>query len=476
MIRFISLIVLCLAIPIASEGRSAAPAEGFADLVESLLPSVVNISTTKITRSGPNIPEYRGPFEEFLRRYFGDQSPLPERRSSSLGSGFVIDGQKGLIITNHHVIQDADEIVITFHDNVSVEATLLSSDEKTDIAILQVTVDRRLAEASFGDSDEVRVGDWVVAIGNPYGLGGTVTAGIVSARGRNINAGPYTDFIQTDAPINPGNSGGPMFNLKGEVIGINTAIYSRSGGSVGIGFAIPSALSQTVIDQLLELGRTQRGWLGVSIQQVDQDIAEQFGLSQMRGALISSVNPHGPALKSGLQTGDIILRFNNIEVEEMRRLPIIVSQTEIGRTVPVVVWRQGQERTFYVTIGELEEAESRGWLGTESPSPPTPSPQGTFEGLGLTLSQITPDLVERYSLPSNSTEGIVITRVDGSSEAARKNLAIGDVILEFNHVPVPTIEAFAEQYQSVRQGSLESVLLRIRRGNQSRFLTLALNE
>ena len=461
-------IVLCLMVPVESRAQEHSIIHGFADLVERLLPSVVNISTSKITESQRNIPRFDGPFEEFFKRFFENDLP-PQRRSNSLGSGFIIDAARGLIITNHHVIDDADEIMITFHDNRTVQATLLSSDEKVDVAILQVSVDTALQEVSFGNSDEVRVGDWVLTIGNPYGLGGTVTAGIVSARGRNINSGPYTDFIQTDAPINPGNSGGPMFNLKGEVIGINTAIYSRSGGSVGIGFAIPSLLAQVVIDQLLEFGRTRRGWLGVRIQQVNEEIAEQFDLPRVQGALIGSVNPNGPALKGGLESGDIILRFDGIEIPEMRRLPIVVSQTEIGKRVPVVVWRQGRERTFYVVIGELEEAESLGWLGSQNETQPS---QGTW--FGMRLAEITPELIARYNLPADSIPGIMIIQINRESEAARKNLRQGDIILEFDHAPVLTIKEFSDQYQSVQNSSKRTVLLRIRRNNLTRFLTLSL--
>src|SRR5690606_38601045 len=275
----------------------------------------------------------------------------------SLGSGFVVDAENGYIVTNNHVVRDADEVRVTFHNDETVEAEVIGRDEKTDLAVLKVATDTKLTQVKFGDSDALRVGDWVVAIGNPFGLGGTVTAGIVSARGRDIGQGPYDDFIQTDASINRGNSGGPLFNLDGDVIGINTAIFSQSGGSVGIGFAISSKLASSVATQLREFGRTRRGWLGVRIQQVTDEIAESLGLDTARGALVADVTPDGPAKASGIQAGDVILKFAGQDVSEMRELPRIVAETEVGKTVSVAVWRDGKVQEFTAKLGELEAAE-----------------------------------------------------------------------------------------------------------------------
>ncbi|HJS32758.1 MAG TPA: Do family serine endopeptidase, partial [Alphaproteobacteria bacterium] len=325
-----------------AQGRGNPPAQGFADLAERLLPAVVNISTTQTVRQdrnqqqgpqqgpqgerrrGPEVPQFPpgSPFEEFFREFFDRQGrpDAPPRRTQSLGSGFVIDST-GYVVTNNHVIAEADEIKVILHDDTQLAAKVIGRDPKTDLAVLKVEPSKPLTAVKFGNSDQTRVGDWVVAIGNPFGLGGTVTAGIVSARARDINAGPYDDFIQTDASINRGNSGGPMFNLAGEIIGINTAIYSPSGGSVGIGFAIPANLAKPVIDQLRVSGKVRRGWLGVQIQSVTDEIAESLGLNKARGALVARVTENSPAAKGKIESGDVILKFDGKDVTEMRRLP-----------------------------------------------------------------------------------------------------------------------------------------------------------
>ena len=335
--------------------------DSFADQVEKLSPAVVNISTTTVVNDGQamDMPQFPpgSPFEEFFKN-FGDNNR--QRKAQSLGSGFIID-DKGIVVTNYHVIENAEEIRVVLADEASFTAEVLGQDKKTDIAVLKIDPgDTELTAVSFGDSDELRVGDWVLAIGNPFGLGGTVTAGIVSARGRDIGNGPYDDFIQTDASINRGNSGGPLFNTDGDVIGINTAIYSQSGGSVGIGFAISSNLAQRVADQLIEFGQTRRGWLGVYIQEVTSDIAESLGLEDDIGALISSVNEDGPAARGGIQPGDVVVEFDGKVIEKMRDLPRIVAETDIGATVKVELFRQGKRKNFTVTIGELEKAELAG--------------------------------------------------------------------------------------------------------------------
>ena len=333
--------------------------DSFADQAEALSPAVVNISTTTIVNDGPSadMPQFPpgSPFEDFFRN-FGDDNR--QRRASSLGSGFIID-DAGIVVTNFHVIENAEEITVTLADETTFVAEVLGQDQKTDIAVLKIDPgETQLTAVPFGDSDNLRVGDWVLAIGNPFGLGGTVTAGIVSARGRDIGNGPYDDFIQTDASINRGNSGGPLFNLDGEVIGINTAIFSQSGGSVGIGFAISSNLAKRVTQQLAEYGTTRRGWLGVFIQEVTPEIAESLGLDEAGGALVSSVNDKSPAKAAGLEPGDVITSFDGKKIDRMRDLPRIVAETDIGATVDVELVRNGSEMTVQVTLGELEKGRA----------------------------------------------------------------------------------------------------------------------
>ena len=336
----------------------------FSDLVERLLPAVVNISTRRTSQNNdsdmiPQLPP-GSPFRDFFRRFFQPRVPYTK---VSLGSGFIIDKEKGYVITNYHVIRNATQVAITLYNDETYQAEIVGFDEKTDIAVLQLLMEnikeyKALNEVSFGDSDQIRVGDWTLAIGNPFGLGGTVTAGIVSARARALDtSGPYIDFIQTDASINQGNSGGPLFNLNGEVIGINTAIFSPSGGSIGLGFAIPSNPAEKIAQQLIEYGETKRGWLGIYIQQVTEDIAEQFGLDEVMGVFVSDVNPAGPAVNAGIQADDIILRFNNTEVKSMRQLPRLVADTPIGEQVEILVWRNNREITFIVTIGDSSKTQ-----------------------------------------------------------------------------------------------------------------------
>ncbi|WP_375731161.1 Do family serine endopeptidase, partial [Azospirillum sp. B506] len=343
----------------------------FADLAEKLLPAVVNISTSQSAPQRPQgqrpeVPQFPpgSPFEDFFRDFFDrqQQQDQPQRKATSLGSGFIIDAKNGYVVTNNHVVQDADEITVILQDDTNIKAELVGKDSKTDLALLKIKTSHPLVAVPFGDSDAMRVGDWVLAIGNPFGLGGSVTAGIISARQRNIDAGPYDDFLQTDASINRGNSGGPMFNLNGEVIGINTAIFSPSGGSVGIGFAIPSNLAKQVVAQLKDYGKTRRGWLGVRIQAVTPEIAESLGLPNHKGALVASVTQDGPAAKGGIQAGDVVTKFDGREIDEMRRLPRVVAETSIDKAVPVEVWRKGKSQTVHVKVGELEPAEKQGLL------------------------------------------------------------------------------------------------------------------
>jgi len=464
--------------------------DGFSQLADKLLPAVVNISTTQTLktaergaqpRPGPEMPQFPpgSPFEEFFKEFFDRNSPhgqRPEaqpRRATSLGSGFIIDSS-GLVVTNNHVIADADEITVILHDDTNLKAEVVGKDTKTDLALLRVKSDKPLPAVKFGDSDGSKVGDWVLAIGNPFGLGGTVTAGIVSARQRDINAGPYDDFLQTDASINRGNSGGPMFNMDGEVIGINTAIYSPSGGSIGIGFAIPSNLAKPVVEQLRQFGKARRGWLGVRIQQVTDEIAESLGLDKPHGALIASVSEKGPAQTAGVQPGDVVLKFDGKEVPDMRRLPRIVAETPIDRTVPITVWRKRKEMTFDVKVGELAEAEPQQAALTPG-QPPAPPSGGTVTALGLSLSAVTPELKQRFSL-GDEVNGIIVTEIANDSPGAEKGLRAGDVIVEVAQEEVKSPQQFAQKIDEARKAGRKSILLLVDRQGDLRFVALRIDQ
>ncbi len=474
-------VMLAVALTAAGSARGQDRPDSFADLAERLLPAVVNISTTTTLgpRDGLGIPEFApgSPFEEFFEDFFDRQWPgqrpggpdAPPRRATALGSGFIIDPE-GYIVTNFHVIEGADEITVTLHDDRTLPAEIVGRDDKTDIAVLKVNADGPLPFVSFGDSDAMRVGDWVLAIGNPFGLGGTVTAGIISARARDINAGPYDDFIQTDAAINRGNSGGPMFNLAGEVIGINTAIYSPSGGSIGIGFAVPSTLARNVVSQIIEFGETRRGWLGVRIQTVTPEIAESLGMERAHGALVAGVTPGGPADAAGLRPGDVVVEFDGRPIDEMRRLPRLVAETAVEKEVEVVVWRQGELVTVRVVLGQLELAEAGGLLDEGSgPAPQAAEPE-RLDQLGLTLAPLTAALREQYGLTAES--GVVITRVDPGSQAEEKGLVPGTVIVEVGQEPVDTVEDVERRIRAAREAGRRSVLLLVEAGGELRFVAL----
>ncbi|WP_135081047.1 DegQ family serine endoprotease [Terasakiella sp. SH-1] len=464
---------LMIALIAQSQARSAP--DSFADLAEELLPAVVNISTTQTVNSAhgqlpQGVPDF---FREFFERR-GGQVPQPRsRQATSLGSGFVIDAVKGLVVTNNHVIQDAEEIKVILQDNTSLDAELLGKDPKTDIALLKVTIKKgvKLKEVRLGNSDKIRVGDWVVAIGNPFGLGGSVTAGIVSARGRNIQAGPYDDFIQTDASINKGNSGGPLFNLEGDVIGINTAIYSPSGGSVGIGFSVPANIAKTVIADLQEYGRTRRGWLGVRIQNVSEEIAESLGLDGPRGALVTSVAEGGPAEKAKVNKGDVILTFNGKEVSEMRKLPRIVAETEVGNSVPMEVWRKGKLKKLSVKVGELEVAEKNGSAG---PAKVTKT-SATIEELGLSLGRLNDAARERFKLPEEAT-GVVVLDVVAESPAAEKGIRPGELIVEVSQKEVTSPEEIKQAVKKAKTRKNKSLLLLIDGEEGLRFVAVKLKK
>lgn len=480
----ISAFVLCSALLVLpaldAQARPPAGAAGsasFADLVEGLLPAVVNISSTQkvdTLAEFPDMPQFPegSPFQDFFEEFMERRQGMPMLPQASLGSGFVIDAENGYIITNNHVIRDAEEIRVTFQDNVTIPATLIGMDEKTDLAVLQVKTEHKLTAVKFGNSESLRVGDWIVAIGNPFGLGGTVTAGIVSARQRDINAGPYDDFIQTDASINRGNSGGPMFNLKGDVIGINTAIFSPSGGSVGIGFAIPSSLASPVVEQIIKFGRTRRGWLGVRIQKVTDEIAENLGLPRAEGALVSIVTPKGPAEVAGLEQGDVILELNGQKINAMRSLPRLVAETPIDSEAELVFWRNGKALKTSVVIGELEQAEKDGLLDMGGKM----ETEGLdIPGTGMTVKALDEGIRQNYAVPQN-VDGVAIVRVDPVSEAAQKGLFEGDVIVEVNQQPVAQPEKLQELVESAVASGKTSILLLVNREGDVRFLALKLDQ
>ena len=459
--------------------------ESLADLVEKLSPAVVNISTTqKIKQANPmqgnpfgdlpNTPEFQ-PFREFLDQFghnFGGKQE--ERNVYSLGSGFVIDAS-GFIITNNHVIESAEEIHITLSDDTKLDAKVVGRDKKTDLALLKVESKKPLPFVTLGDSDTMRVGDWVIAIGNPYGLGGSVTKGIISARQRSINAGPFDDFLQTDAPINRGNSGGPLFNLKGEVIGINTAIFSPSGGSIGIGFAIPTALAKTVITQLKDSGHTTRGWLGVKIQEVSEEAAESLGLPKPSGAMVLDVTKDSPADKAGLKAGDIITKFDGKDIAAMRNLPRLVAETKIGKSVSVNYWRAGTTKTATIAIGKLDESEEQNTVLPSDEGKNSPKKQDGEIVMGMHISPLTAPVREALNL-DKTLEGVAVSEVEQGSAPAKRGMRRGDVIADINGEPVKDAAALKAGFDAARSKGRKFALLKIIRAKETAFVTLPTTE
>ncbi|MEJ8474724.1 Do family serine endopeptidase [Roseibium algae] len=452
-----------------------------ADLAEKLGDAVVNISTSQTVQAERSVPMPQvpdgSPFQEFFEEFFNKQNKGEDRprRVQSLGSGFVIDGTAGIIITNNHVIEGADEITVNFNDGSQLEAELIGTDEKTDIAVLKVTPETPLVDVSFGDSEAIRVGDWVMAIGNPFGLGGTVTVGIVSAQNRDIHSGPYDNFIQTDASINRGNSGGPLFDMDGKVIGINTAIISPSGGSIGIGFAIPAKTATRVITQLREFGETRRGWLGVRIQEVTDEIAESLGMDEASGALVAGVSEDGPAAAAEIEPGDIILEFDGKPVETMRELPRMVAETAIGKAVDVIVLRKGEKVPLQVTLGRLEEVatdeSSEDEATTDEPAAPAQK-----EVLGMILSEIDDAIRKEFKIEDDVT-GVVVKQVAPGSSAEEKRVQAGDVIKEVAQEAVSTPEDVIEQVEKLKEAGRRSALLLL--SNQTgelRFVPVRIGE
>ncbi len=466
-VRAAAIAVMLAALPLLVTASLARGPASIADVAEGLQDTVVNISTTQTlkgsTESAPGVPGPKGsPFEEFFDDFFDDEDSegLP-RKVSSLGSGFVIDSS-GLIVTNNHVIEGADEIIVNFTDGSKLKVVkILGHDPKTDLALLKVEPKAPLKAASFGDSAKMRVGDWVMAIGNPFGLGGTVTVGVISATKRDINSGPYDDFLQTDAAINRGNSGGPLFNMDGEVIGVNTAIISPTGGSIGIGFAVPSNSALQVLNQLKQFGETRRGWLGVHVQNVTDEIAQSLGLKENGGALVASVAPDSPAAVAGLKPSDVILEFDGQHVDTMRDLPRAVASTPVGKTINVEISRDGEHMHLDVVIGrvpaEAEEPEPEPDAAADTGEEVEPDHEDL---LGLSIAPLTDQLRGQFHI-GKSVEGVVITDVDANSPAARKDVKAGDVIVEVTQERVTDPQEVLARVAAVKKSGRKSVLLLI---------------
>ncbi len=473
--RITGLAILATILLLAQAVMAQARPESLAPLAEKISPAVVNITTSTIVegRTGPQgiVPE-GSPFEDFFRDFQDrnqDQNQNRPRRSSALGSGFVIS-EDGFVVTNNHVIDGADEIMIEFFSGEELPAKLIGTDPKTDIALLKVETDEPLVFVTFGDSDMSRVGDWVLAMGNPLGQGFSASVGIVSARNRALS-GSYDDYIQTDAAINRGNSGGPLFNMDGDVVGVNTAILSPNGGSIGIGFSMASNVVSKVVDQLKEFGETRRGWLGVRIQDVTDDVAEAIGLEDAKGALITDV-PEGPAKEAGLLAGDVITSFDGVEVEDTRALVRQVGNTTVGKAVRVVVYREGGTKTLLVTLGRREDAERP--IQTAMPGEDTPD-VSEKEILGLTLTLPTPEMLSELGLAEDMT-GLVVVNVDEASEAFEKGLRAGDFITEAGQQKVASLSDLDDRIEEAKEAGRKSLLLLIRRGGEPRFVALSLED
>jgi len=432
----------------------------FVELAAKLKPVAVNISTTKMIkrRRMPFMSPYGG--DEFFERFFGGDRPQRDYKLRSLGSGFIID-KEGYIITNNHVIEGADEIKVRLSDKEEFDAKIIGRDVKTDVALIKIDPPNGLPVAKLGNSDELQVGEWVMAIGNPFGLDQTVTVGIVSAGGRRIGAGPYEDFIQTDAAINQGNSGGPLFNTRGEVVGVNTAIFSTSGGNIGIGFAIPVNMAKNVVGQLREKGRVVRGWLGVVVQTVTPELAESFGLEQKTGALVADIEADGPADKAGIKKGDIILKFDGKEIGEMSDLPLIVAQTEIGKKIKVAILRNGKDIKKEVTVGELKEDMEQAFAGEEG-----------RKDVGMEVSNLNRELARKYGI--SETRGVLVTYVEGNSPADEAGIREGDVILEINREPVDNVDEYYGVLREAKKG--DKILLWVKRGRSSQYVVITIKK
>ncbi|KQZ81414.1 serine protease [Mesorhizobium sp. Root157] len=486
-----------MALPAMAQSPAPNGPASVADLAEGLLGAVVNISTSQTVKGTegpgavpmPQLPE-GSPFQDFFDDFFkdrgGERGGGGSQKVQSLGSGFVIDAAQGFVVTNNHVIADADDIEVNFSDGVTLKAELVGTDTKTDIAVLKVDpAGHKLTAVKFGDSNRMRIGDWVMAIGNPFGLGGTVTVGIISARNRDINSGPYDDFIQTDAAINRGNSGGPLFNMNGEVIGINTAIISPSGGSIGIGFSIPSQLAVSVVDQLREFGETRRGWLGVRIQPVTDDIAESLGMKNAKGALIAGIIKGGPVDNGSIQAGDVVTKFDGKEIDDMRDLPRIVAESPVGKAVDVVIVRKGVEQTVKVTLGRLEDGEklASGEVGggAEGGSEETGNDGeqdkavATASVLGMTIGEMNDEMRGKFGIAAD-VSGVVITEVAKDSAAAERGVQAGEVITEIAQESVATPKDVMDRIGALKeQGRKNALLMLASKSGELRFVTIRMD-
>src|SRR5476651_689428 len=478
--------------PVSTPALARGP-DGIADVAEKVIDAVVNISTSQTVEAKaggdgrgamPQLPP-GSPFEEFFDDFFKNRrggpggnskgadkggGDLQPRKTNSLGSGFIVD-TSGIVVTNNHVIADADEINIIMNDGSKFKAELVGVDKKTDLAVLKFKPAKPLIAVKFGDSDKLRLGEWVIAIGNPFSLGGTVTAGIVSARNRDIASGPYDNYIQTDAAINRGNSGGPLFNLDGEVVGVNTLIISPSGGSIGIGFAVPSKTVAGVVDSLRQFGELRRGWLGVRIQQVTDEIAESLSIKPARGALIAGVEEKGPAKPAGIEPGDVVIKFDGKDTKEPKDLSRVVADTAVGKEVDVVIIRKGAEETRKVTLGRLEDGDKA--VQASAKSQPEPEKPVTQKALGLDLATLSKDLRTRYKI-KESVKGVIITSVDGSSDAAEKRLSAGDVIVEVAQEAVANAADVKKRVDQLKKDGKKSILLLVANADgELRFVALS---
>ena len=459
--------------PLVAEPALALPVQGFADIAEQALPAYVDVQVRQkvAARAGQAQQGQQpgGPFDQFFRDFF-DQLPDQQtqgRAAQSQGSGFIID-KAGYIVTNNHVVEGADQVTIVMHDGSRLVAKVIGTDERADLAVLKVEAGRELPALRWGDSNTARVGDWILAIGNPYGLGGTLTAGIVSARSRNIGATQYDDFIQTDAAINRGNSGGPLLDVNGEVVGVTVAIYSPTGASVGIGFSIPSNQARQIVEQIVEFGRPRRGWLGVRVQPVPDDVAQRLGVGGARGVVVGSVTTDGPAYKAGIQQGDVVLTLDGREVADVEALQRIAAQTRVDATIDVQLVRNGEQKTVKLKVGELTET------AVAALTPPAAGPGNTTEALGMSLTGLTPELRQQYGV-ATGTNGVLVTGVQPQTDAALRRIQPGDVILEVGQTEVQSPEQLVQLLDQTRTQNRNSVLILLRQRNgDMRFVALSL--
>ena len=466
----IYLLSLLIILNFNTQSFSKGVPESFADLAEKLMPSVVNISTTQtvVTNSNPFPFQFPpgSPFEDMFKEFGAPQ----ERKSSALGSGFIIE-ENGIVVTNNHVIQDAEDIIVRVNGDKEFKATVIGADPLSDIAVLQLETKDKFTPVAFGDSDKARIGDWVIAIGNPFGLGGTVTSGIISARNRSIGLSRYEDYIQTDASINSGNSGGPLFDMNGDVIGINTAILGRNG-SIGIGFSIPANSAKIVIDQLIEFGETKRGWLGVRIQDVTAEIADVEKLDEPRGALVASVAENSPSEKAGIKAGDIILEFNGVKINQMKELPAIVAKTKVGKNVKVKIWRNQRELTKNVLLGRLETSDD--FKVSEKKKEPVEKQTSEIDNLKITVRLLTKEDIKTRKLP-NQIKGVVVTKINNDSPLKNTTLAVNHIITEAQKKKIRSIDDLKKVVQQVMSSNQNTILLATYNNqNQRRYLGVKL--